>query len=1162
MNEEEEGQAALALLMGNNTGTKKKHHRSRKKHRKQRPTNVPIKSKFNFPTERDVFTFAKELGMDLEFDSEQQWLIDQALAAELPPLWTRVYNPSGRSYYVREPTKQEPHEIVTWIHPLVPAYSKIFDNILQEQLEAQKAALGIVSDDENEEDEDEGETDIYVPTTPGAPKLNSSQRKKLRASLEDALLFYKSELGDPETEDVRPKEALAGFWDCEPEDVEDMAVFLGIDVVKESKIMWISRMACVAPLPPGWKAHGHGDDISLMTAENKNIPMDDLGELYSCTSWMCKTDAIVAKMALDMHPSHQYFEILLNEAKEELKDEEEARALSQTSGSTFEDEFDDLEELIPCEFRNETGGIYVYNFETEQIESTGRIVLLDDDEDEEEQKEMEKKKKQQEQQELQELQEQQTNKKEQAAKATQETDKEHTETEEIDRSGIERNAYGSEEPSSADPELWNIDNCEVDMLVKYNMGGQMWYLQSRMRENTAKSSAVPIPGFPMNNKAHKAKRYYVIEGEGDFNKNSTNYCDGEGWKKIQAANPPVATTPDNRHNDSKKDNHRAPPTDDTMAVGGVTTITNDHGAVVGTSVASNSSELHLLISRLNNTTYGNKAITKEQIIDFATHLDLDVHNRKNDHYLHIVEDCFVQETSSSPQSCWYYRADPNGNYHYFKQLKDPNDIDLTQGEEPSGWDIEEKIVPYSMQQQQQEQQQQKKADAKKNKDVPISTWKHPHAMKYKKIYAKEKFHYEENIRIKRVKGLRQKSSLAHQSKLNQARAVGGQHILLRGHLGEDIALSSPTQNVQITKPDQADIRFLCVSPSKRAVPLQPGFSDVKLRKLKQEKKMKELEKLHSSNNTEQHTGSPRSLSPIQNLLREGQQLNQSGNAPPKTNNFHRAFRDCSLSDTAEIKRQREEDRRVARRKKRIDHSKNNREQIKMKLDQQAYLAKSMSSPSFPPLQLDAKTNLGVISLSSPTRLQKPNKPNAQDFMYENNNNRHYVSQQQQAEEQGQQQQQQQQQQQPRRQRHRQYGYEEVELDVAAEEDGDDETVEQQATTSIPKKGLLSPSHQGRFAAMGNLVPVSSQIWMRAHGDEDCHNQQQQMYKTEEEILEKNKLEQFKKSYDDTQKDDDHVIDQWLGGQETTFDGSDTSLSFSVGTVVTKNVHLLPMINSV
>eukprot|EP00501_MAST-03F_sp_TOSAG23-6_P001937 GSMAST32.ASY1.ANO1.2018.1 assembled CDS len=117
-----------------------------------------------------------------------------------------------------------------------------------------------------------------------------------------------------------------------------------------------------------------------------------------------------------------------------------------------------------------------------------------------------------------------------------------TASDEIDRSEIERNANGSEEPSSVDPELWNVDNTEVDILVKYKMGGQMWYVQSRMRENTSKKPPMPIPGFPMNKKAVDAKRYYSKEGEGEFNKDSTNFSDAKGWKEIEAANPPVAAS--------------------------------------------------------------------------------------------------------------------------------------------------------------------------------------------------------------------------------------------------------------------------------------------------------------------------------------------------------------------------------------------------------------------------------------------------------------------------------------------------------------------------------------------------------------------------------------------------------------------------------------------
>lgn len=109
----------------------------------------------------------------------------------------------------------------------------------------------------------------------------------------------------------------------------------------------------------------------------------------------------------------------------------------------------------------------------------------------------------------------------------------------MDRSEIERNKNGSEEPSSADPELWNVDNCEVDMLVKYKMGGQMWYVQSRMRENPAKNPPKPLPGFPMNKKAEDAKRYYSKDDQ-EFNVGSTNFLNGAAWKEIEKANPPVA----------------------------------------------------------------------------------------------------------------------------------------------------------------------------------------------------------------------------------------------------------------------------------------------------------------------------------------------------------------------------------------------------------------------------------------------------------------------------------------------------------------------------------------------------------------------------------------------------------------------------------------------
>ena len=100
----------------------------------------------------------------------------------------------------------------------------------------------------------------------------------------------------------------------------------------------------------------------------------------------------------------------------------------------------------------------------------------------------------------------------------------------IDRSGIERNANGSEEPSSADPELWNVDGTEVDYLVKYKMGMQLWYVQSRMRENPPKGQ--PIPGEPMNKKARDAKRYYKVEDDaGNETEFNTENDKSTHWKK-------------------------------------------------------------------------------------------------------------------------------------------------------------------------------------------------------------------------------------------------------------------------------------------------------------------------------------------------------------------------------------------------------------------------------------------------------------------------------------------------------------------------------------------------------------------------------------------------------------------------------------------------------
>jgi len=73
--------------------------------------------------------------------------------------------------------------------------------------------------------------------------------------------------------------------------------------------------------------------------------------------------------------------------------------------------------------------------------------------------------------------------------------------------GIERNAGGSEEAHSADPELWNIGGTELDLNAKYKVGKQMWYLQSRAKD--AIRDQKPIAGSPFNQKAKDANRLFA-----------------------------------------------------------------------------------------------------------------------------------------------------------------------------------------------------------------------------------------------------------------------------------------------------------------------------------------------------------------------------------------------------------------------------------------------------------------------------------------------------------------------------------------------------------------------------------------------------------------------------------------------------------------------------
>ena len=81
----------------------------------------------------------------------------------------------------------------------------------------------------------------------------------------------------------------------------------------------------------------------------------------------------------------------------------------------------------------------------------------------------------------------------------------------IDRTGIDRNAKGEEEPHGPDPSIWRIGEAEIDLTPghTYEFGGQLWYLASRAHDKIGRG--VPIPGTPLNKKARQSGVKFIVE---------------------------------------------------------------------------------------------------------------------------------------------------------------------------------------------------------------------------------------------------------------------------------------------------------------------------------------------------------------------------------------------------------------------------------------------------------------------------------------------------------------------------------------------------------------------------------------------------------------------------------------------------------------------------
>ena len=334
--------------------------RGRKKKRRRppiTPRNSPTKKRFHHPNRKDEEKFAKLLGMDIQFDTDNLWLLDQALSTELPGEYKMFVNPDDEAYYVKFDLNKGTEVEVTWDHPLVPAYKEIFEKMLREQQEAQ-AKLAGGGDDKEEDEAGEESGDKEEDQEGGAEgassvSLTAEQRKKVRLGKQDAMLHYKEVLGDPDVDDLQPnEEASKTYWDVHPDDVEDLAEYMEIDIEAEPSLLWIARMAACVELPPGWIENGSDSDVAHLRAEITNANDDEPAQCYTYEKWLCRNDREMALMSMEEHPSEEYYKEVLTTMREELKE--------RLEDSMGQDD-DDQQRFVP-EYCDEDGRYTIHTY--------------------------------------------------------------------------------------------------------------------------------------------------------------------------------------------------------------------------------------------------------------------------------------------------------------------------------------------------------------------------------------------------------------------------------------------------------------------------------------------------------------------------------------------------------------------------------------------------------------------------------------------------------------------------------------------------------------------------------------------------------------------------------------------------------------------------------
>jgi hypothetical protein len=165
------------------------------------------------PTAMEIAEFARYLGMDPALDANLLWIAEEALCSPLPENWEEAVRKDGTPYYFNKKENKSTNK-----HPLEDFYRSLYNEMKEiqsaQQAQVQQGPGGAAG--------------------PALPALDGS------AAGTEALALASGQR-DP---------AVRRF--VTPNEVRDMATYLGIDTIQEFNLLHIAHAAVLAPLPSNW----------------------------------------------------------------------------------------------------------------------------------------------------------------------------------------------------------------------------------------------------------------------------------------------------------------------------------------------------------------------------------------------------------------------------------------------------------------------------------------------------------------------------------------------------------------------------------------------------------------------------------------------------------------------------------------------------------------------------------------------------------------------------------------------------------------------------------------------------------------------------------------------------------------------------------------------